>query len=142
EMGHNFGLNHSRSNTCDTSGCLVDEYGDDHDIMGAVTGHFNAFQKERLGWLGYGSSPAVQAVTASGQYPIEPYATPNGGLPKALRTLKSTTGSSNTYIYAEARTAYGADGALAPGVLIHTGVDTDGTQAYLLDVKPSTPTTD
>ena len=111
EMGHNFGLFHSRSSTCDAGGCLIDEYGDDHDIMGAAAGHFNAFQKERLGWLGYGSSPAIEAVTETGQYPLEPYATPNGGLPKALRIFKSTTGSSNTYIYAEARTQYGADAA-------------------------------
>ena len=141
-MGHNFGLYHSRSSTCDAGGCVVDEYGDDHDIMGAVTGHFNAFQKERLGWLGYGSSPAIQAVTETGQYPLEPYATPNGGLPKALRIFKSTTGSSNTYIYAEARTQYGADAALTPGVVIHTGVDTDGTQSYLQDLQPSTSVTD
>src|SRR6185503_7903481 len=99
EMGHNFGLYHSRSSTCDSSGCVVDEYGDDHDSMGGVHAHFNAFQKERLGWLGSGSSPAIQSVTESGQYPLEPFATPNGGLPKALKLLKSTNGSSNTYIY-------------------------------------------
>jgi len=142
EMGHNFGLHHSRSNTCDASGCLIDEYGDDHDIMGAVTGHFNAYQKERLGWLDQGSSPSIQAVTGSGQYALEPYATPNGGLPKALRILKSTVGSTNTYLYAEARTQTGSDASLAPGVVIHTGVDNDGTQIYLQDLKPSTSTTD
>ena len=57
EMGHNFGLYHSRSSTCDAGGCIVDEYGDDHDIMGGATGHFNAFQKERLGWLGTAARP-------------------------------------------------------------------------------------
>ena len=142
EMGHNFGLHHARSNTCDASGCLIDEYGDDHDIMGAVIGHFSAYQKERLGWLGYGTSPPIQAVTESGQYALEPYATPSGGLPKALRILKSTTGSSNTYLYAEARTQVGADASLAPGVVIHTGIDTDGTEIYLQDLKPSTSVTD
>ena len=81
-------------------------------------------------------------MTESGQYPLEPYATPNGGLPKALRIFKSTTGSANTYIYAEARTQYGADAAVTPGVLIHTGVDTDGTQIYLHDLVPSTSVTD
>ena len=141
-MGHNLGLYHSRSRTCDAGGCVIDEYGDDHDIMGAVTGHFNAYQKRRLGWLDYGSSPALQTVIETGQYALEPYATPNGGLPKALRVFKSTAGSSNTYIYAEARTQYGADASLAPGVVIHTGVDSDGAQGYLHDLQPSSSVTD
>ena len=83
-----------------------------------------------------------QTVTETGQYALEPYATPNGGLPKALRIFKSTAGSSNTYIYAEARTQHGADGSLAPGVVIHTGVDSDGSQGYLYDLQPSSPVTD
>ncbi|HEY3092245.1 MAG TPA: M12 family metallo-peptidase, partial [Vicinamibacterales bacterium] len=109
EMGHNFGLYHSRSNTCDsTNGCFVDEYGDDHDVMGggpsSITGHFNAYQKERIGWLNFGSSPTIATVTGSGQYALEPYAKPWTGGAKALKILKSTNGASNTYIYAEART--------------------------------------
>src|SRR5688500_4883807 len=121
-MGHNLGLYHSHSRACDAGGCVVDEYGDDHDIMGAVTGHFNAVQKERLGWLAYGSSPAIESATESRQYLLESYATPNGGLPKALKIFKSTAGTQNTYIYAEARTQHGVDGPLTPGVQIHTGV--------------------
>ena len=92
--------------------------------------------------MGSGSSPSIQAVTETGQYPLEPYATSKRRLPKALRILKSTAGSSNTYIYAEARTRYGSDAALASGVLIHTGVDTDGTQSYSHDLEPSTSVTD
>ncbi len=64
ELGHNFGDYHSKSQPCDTSGCSLIEYGDDRDMMGqSGTGHLNAFQKERLGWLNYGSSPAIQRVT-------------------------------------------------------------------------------
>ena len=55
-------------------------------------------------------------IRDGGNISLAPYPTPNGGLPKALKILKSTVGSTNTYIYAEARTAYGADSALAPGV--------------------------
>src|SRR5437867_3448324 len=92
----------------------------------SITGHFNAYQKERIGWLNYGSSPSIQTVTTGGQYALEAYATPWGGLPKALKILKSSGGGSSTYIYAEARTQYGIDGSLTPGVIIHTGNDLDG----------------
>src|SRR5262249_3380305 len=117
-------------------------YGDDHDAMGNyVAGHFNAHQKERLGWLNYGSSPAIQSVTAFGPYTIEPYETASGGLPKGIEILKST-GTSNTYLYAEARTQTGIDAGTAPGVLIHTGNDSDGNQSQLQDVLPTTTATD
>ena len=33
---------------------VTNEYGDDHDTMGGVTGHVNAYQNERLGWLNDG----------------------------------------------------------------------------------------
>src|ERR1051325_2722263 len=101
EMGHNFGLYYARTNTCDSTGCVVDEYGDDHDVMGggaaSITGHFSAYQKERIGWLNYGTSPTIQSVSGPGQYAIEPYEQPWGGLPKAIKILKSSGGGSNTY---------------------------------------------
>ena len=65
EMGHNFGLLHSHT--------AEDEYGDLFDTMARWTnGHYNAFQKERLGWLNYGSSNPITTVTASGTYSITP----------------------------------------------------------------------
>jgi hypothetical protein len=121
---------------------VVIEYGDDHDVMGAAVGHLNAFQKERLGWLGYGSSPSIQTVTTSGDYTIEPYASSNGGLPKALKMLWSSVAGVNTYIYAEARTQVGADSDLTPGVIIHTGVETDGPEGYEIDLQPSSSAID
>src|SRR5258705_4266227 len=141
EMGHNLGLYHSRSNMCDsTSGCFVDEYGDDHDVMGggsgSVTGHFNAYQKERLGWLNHGTSPGITNVNGPGQYALEPYAKPWTGGPKALKIVRST-GTSNTYIYAEARTQFGVDAGLPPGVVIHTGNDIDGSQIFEEDGEPT-----
>src|SRR6185312_14800820 len=121
EMGHNFGLYHSQSRTCDsTSGCFLDEYGDDHDVMGggpnSVTGHFTAYQKERLGWLNYGSSPTITNVSGSGQYALEPYAKPWTGGSKALKIVRAT-GTSNTYIFEEdvQPTALAADFILDPG---------------------------
>ena len=68
-MGHNFGLYHSHSLDCGSvalagSGCAVDEYGDVFDMMGGGndTPHFNAFQKEQLGWLNAGVSPPLTTV--------------------------------------------------------------------------------
>jgi hypothetical protein len=56
ELGHNFGLYHSRSMDCGSlsigTNCTTDEYGDIMDLMGgANSAHFNLFQKERLGWV-------------------------------------------------------------------------------------------
>ena len=60
------------------------------------------------------------------------------GEPKAIKILKSSGAGSNTYIYAEARTQYGEDAALAPGVILHTGVDTTGSEIYEVDLAPTT----
>ncbi|WP_372836219.1 M12 family metallopeptidase, partial [Pontibacterium sp.] len=88
ELGHNFGLYHSHALYCNgeslSSNCSHIEYGNIPDIMGQmVPGHYNAYQKERLGWLGYGSSPAITTVDAAGTYTIAPYAAQDNG-PKAL----------------------------------------------------------
>jgi hypothetical protein len=134
ELGHNFGAYHSHSQPCDTSGCGSVEYGDDHDDMGQVSnGHFNAYQKERLGWLNYGTSPPIKTITSSGTYWIDAYEASGSG-PKALKILKG----SGTYYYAEVRSQSGWDGADAPGVLLHSGSSTDGNTSYLLDIDPTT----
>jgi hypothetical protein len=65
ELGHNVGLYHSRSMDCGAepigATCTVSEYGDTLDIMGATRGHFNAFQKERIGcrWTRAGGGPTT-----------------------------------------------------------------------------------
>src|ERR1019366_8036165 len=61
ELGHALGLYHSHSLSCGavvyaSSGCTQYEYGDSYETMGAsnfngYSMHYNAFQKERLGWL-------------------------------------------------------------------------------------------
>lgn len=95
-MGHNFGLYHSQSLDCGTvtlgTSCASQEYGDTLDIMGYAVYHFNAFQKERLGWLDYGSSPPLTTVSAAGTYTIAPYET-EGSASKALRIPRGGTGS-------------------------------------------------
>ena len=79
ELGHNFGLLHAGSLRCTGAvvGCVgasVAEYGDPFSTMGnsGNTGHFNASQKDILGWI----TPSMTKNHASGTatytlYPIE-----------------------------------------------------------------------
>lgn len=150
EMGHNFGLYHSRSFDCGTTtlgpSCTISEYGDTLDIMGnPSSGHFNAFQKERLGWLNYDTSPPVTTVQADGTYWLDPYES-LGSNPKALKILKSTDPSTGkkTWYYVEYRKALGFDSFLSSysnvlnGVVVHTGSESSGNSSYLLDMTPAT----
>ncbi|MGE0404754.1 MAG: NEW3 domain-containing protein [Candidatus Korobacteraceae bacterium] len=149
EMGHNFGLYHSKSLNCNGStlgsNCSLSEYGDMFDIMGNTTAsHFNAFQKERLGWLNYGSSLPITTVQTSGSYTLTPYASNSGS--KALKILQKTNASTGakTWYYVEFRQPLGFDSVLSNypgatnGVLIRTGSESTGDSSQLLDMNPST----
>jgi hypothetical protein len=150
EMGHNFGLYHAHSLDCGTTvlgtNCTTSDYGDTIDTMGnPAAGHFNAFHKDRLGWLEYGTSPPITIVQTDGLYPIEPLETAGTG-PKALAILKATDASTGkqTWYYVENRRALGFDSFLSSnsnvlnGVVIHTGSPSDGNSSYLLDMTPAT----
>jgi hypothetical protein len=112
-------------------------------MANSSSGHFNAFQKERLAWLNSGISPPIQAVTASGTYTMGTYET-SGTEPKALKVLKSTdpTTGLRTWYYIEARQAAGFDGFLdgnanvLNGVIIHTGSEASGDSSNILDLTP------
>jgi hypothetical protein len=140
EMGHGFGLDHSHSLDCGTvpigGTCTMNEYGDTMDTMGSSSYHFNAYQKERLGWLGAGSSPPITTVGSTGNYTIDAYET-TGSSPKALRIPIGTTGSN---YYVELRRAIGVDAGLAGnsnvlnGVLIHKASPADSNSSDLLDM--------
>ena len=159
ELGHAFGLWHSHSLDCGTTAVIcssgtTEEYGDQMDVMGSIqTAYpdYNAFQKERLGWLNYGSSPAIQTVTTSGTYTITPYE--NGAGPNALKVLQSTnpTTGAKTWYYLEARQAIGFDAFLTTwpydstqnettGVLFHLGTDGNSNSSEMLNMVPSQPT--
>src|SRR5882724_7738828 len=160
ELGHALGLWHSHLYDCGTSATTcssptIVEYGDRMDVMGVpqtASPNYNAFQKERLGWLNYGTSPSIQTVTASGTYTINPYELGGPG-PNALKVLKSTdpTTGAKTWYYLEARQAVGFDAFLTDstyytqnettGVLFHAGTDGDGNSSDLLDMTPATRTT-
>ena len=138
ELGHNFGDYHSQSTPCSSSGCSNVEYGDDRDVMGNPnSGHLTAFQKERLGWLNYGASPAIQSVTSSGAYFIDPLHTPGGS--KALKILKGTEANgARTYYYVEARVQAGFDNQMPGGVIVHTGTENVANSSYQIDLAPTT----
>lgn len=150
ELGHNFGLSHSKSLDCGAAvigdNCTSAEYGDNFDLMGgAAQAHYNLYQKELLGWINYGPSPTLQTVAASGNYWIDPYETASGGY-KGLKILKSTdqTTGLRTWYYIEKRSASGFDGTLGSnpnvmgGVIIHQASEGVGQTSYLLDMTPGT----
>jgi len=160
ELGHAFGLWHSHFLNCGTSATVCSngasvEYGDLMDTMGTTADwspDYNAFQKERLGWLNYGTSPSIQTVTSSGTYTIYPYEVAGPG-PNALKVLQSTdpTTGAKTWYYLEARQAIGFDAFLTnsfpyiqtvtSGVLFHLGTDGNGNSSELIDMTPATSTT-
>jgi hypothetical protein len=151
ELGHLLGLYHSHSMNCRpnivTGTCSTQEYGDTLDMMGNNNNFegadFNAFQKERLGWLNNGSSPPIQTVQSNGTYTIGPYEAQDGTT-KALKVLKSTSSGINTWYYVEYRQAMGFDSFLSNypnvtnGVVIHIGTDNSPNSSDLLDMTPAT----
>ena len=146
EMGHNLGLYHSHALECGTtvigSSCTNIEYGDTMDTMGSAVPpkHFNAPQKERLGWLNYGISPPITTVQSDGVYTIDPIETMGTG-PKALR-VKTPAGD---WYYVEYRQAFGFDAStvanntnVRTGVLVHLWLQQSPNSIYLLDMTAGT----
>jgi M6 family metalloprotease-like protein len=149
ELGHNLGLYHSHSLDCGSvvvgKVCTIGEYGDSMDTMGAASFHFNAFQKERLGWLDYNLSPPITLAESAGSYSVHPFETV-GNQPKALKILRSINPSSGrrSYFYLECRRPLGFDAGVANypsvlgGFLLHLGEENSGNSSYLLDMTPQT----
>lgn len=152
ELGHTFGLYHSHALECGTDvigdNCLTAEYGDALDRMGNHSGgHFNAFQKARLGWLDYQASPPIVTAESSGLYQLEPYATQSQGA-KAIRIPRDAdpaTGQPRWY-FLEFRQASGFDSFLATsrygasvtnGLVFRTGTGDDANSSTLLDITPN-----
>lgn len=150
ELGHNLGLYHSKSLDCGASSigddCTVSEYGDTLDIMGNPSSyHFNAFQKERLGWLDHKTSPPITTVLQGGDYWLAPFQSHDTN-PKALKILKSIDAATGkkTWYYVEYRKALGFDSGLSGnanvmnGVVVRTGSESSASSSYLLDMTPET----
>ena len=164
EMGHNLGLYHSHSLDCGaavvgSAGCTTAEYGDALDVMGGTpsvgsasnrpSAHFNAFQKERLGWLNAGISPPLTTVqNNSGQFSIANLEAPRNNTPRALKIanqLPTCNLPPTEWYYVEKREAVGFDSFLAElpnsvssGVIVHRVTEGDADSSYLLDMTPAT----
>ncbi|MFN1564475.1 Ig-like domain-containing protein [Vibrio harveyi] len=150
ELGHNFGLHHAKDLDCgsDIIGdrCASAEYGDALDIMGmsGITGHFNAFSKELLGWISTNSGNVV-SVEADGSYLLEPVETPRSGGAKGLKIRRGTdevTGKPLWY-YLEYRQAIGFDSfvegksGITEGVIFHLATEDDPQSNLMLDMIPN-----
>src|SRR5262249_130488 len=150
EIGHTLGLLHAHAWYCATSyimdPCSWYEYGDFADPMGDEFAHFNAFNKEQLGWLGNGSGASITTVLASGTYSLEPFGSVAAGGAKALKILRSTdpTTGARTWYYVESRRPLGFDSILTNyygsnlmnGILIRIGTEGDAWSSNLLDMTP------
>ena len=112
--------------------CTVEEYGDITDTMGGG-GHFNPFQKQRIGWLDYDVSPPITRVQQSGTYTIDVYDVP-GTTPKALKIQRGTTAQA---FYVALRRLVRFESAA--GVFVHLATDGNPNSSYLLDMTPEGP---
>lgn len=146
ELGHSFGLMHSDGLDCDggpmSGTCLQQGYADPADVMGIRLAHFNAFQKELLGWLGTATTPVLQTVTASGRYRIDPMSAAGSGT-RALRLPRGVDATGRAlWYYLEYRQPVGFDaglgsiGTLTRGVLLHVGTSGDAFSSRVLDMTP------
>ena len=108
--------------------------------MGGGNGptHFNAVQKDLLGWLDYGASPPSPTSSRAARYTIDPLETP-GNDPKALR-IQTALGD---WLYVEYRRPVGFDSYISTNASVMNGVlvhyfDGGPNGVYLLDMTPAT----
>lgn len=152
EIGHNLGLLHSRGLNCEgdvtDTNCLHVTYGDSLDTMGGNPGHFNAYQKERLGWLGHAQSPPIVTIEQAGSYSVDLYETPSS-VTKALKVFKDIDPNYGLkrWYYIEYRQPVGKDEFIkinpfldaeniTNGLTVHMGTDGMADTIYLLDMTP------
>jgi hypothetical protein len=154
ELGHNFGLNHSHALDCGDVAlggisCTSIEYGDTYDTMGNPDfGHYNAFQKERLGWMNPSGAKLITQVGADGTYSLAPYET-TGTAPKVLKIPRGVdpVSGKQTWLYVEFRRALGFDsfltgrngvllrGDVTNGVVVHYAEEGNGNSSQLLHMN-------
>ncbi len=151
ELGHTFGLYHAGSLDCGSAPiggtCSVTEYGDPFVVMGNISsGHFNAFQKNALAWIGTSGVATHNGGTAS--YSLAPIESPGG----SKYAVKIAAGPNRTY-WIEYRQPIGFDSGIsvanANGAQIRVARPTEkvcgGCDAYsddteLLDMNTATST--
>ncbi|HEY9031672.1 MAG TPA: Ig-like domain-containing protein, partial [Kangiella sp.] len=105
------------------------------------TNHFNAFQKEQLGWM----NTKAATITQSSEVVLSPVEA-NDNNTKLAKIFKQTKASGqNEWYYLEYRQAIGFDAHLADsypqfltGVRLREGTDNAPNDSYLLDTTPET----
>jgi hypothetical protein len=162
EPGHNFGMVHSSSLSCNQGGskvplalpgngtCTHSEYGNSFDPMGGGCFHMDGFQKAYQDWL---TGCNVVKVTSSGTFTIFPLEQacngvqllqiPFGGARTYMFTNGPTSSVSNYYL--ELRAPIGIDAMLTPRVFVTIGGNIAeargrGGRNWLLDMAPDTAT--
>jgi hypothetical protein len=140
ELGHNYGMGHSRGYTCTdgmtvvpfSDNCSEQEYGDPWDPMGSEGSsgcfHMNAAQKTFMGWL---DGCNVVAATSDATFNLLPFELPCDG-PQAI---KFPTFDGRWY-WLEYRARLGEfDENLDEGIIVRVAADTAGApRPYLIDL--------
>ncbi|WP_423840542.1 Ig-like domain-containing protein [Vibrio mytili] len=159
ELGHNLGLHHAKKLECGADvidgDCYTIEYGDSLEIMGTpgFTGHFNAFNKDSLGWFSIDSSSVAGKIveaTTDGSYVLEPYEVTPAGEAKAIKIQRGVdaTSGQKLWYYLEYRQPTGFDSylgsypALTSGVTMRLGTESDMSSSQLIDLTPASQITD
>ncbi len=149
EFGHNLGLDHAHALECGAttlgSNCSSIVYGDSLDVLGknnGSQGHYNPFNKERLGWL---HSSEVRTVSSSGRFDLLPYADLSRSGVRVLKVVKADD-PSNWY-YVGFHQPFGFEANLLDGSSVNVANITNGVVVRragsrvfsdLLDMTPGT----
>jgi uncharacterized protein (TIGR03382 family) len=141
EIGHNYGMKHSRSyvGCTDEEGisvpfsgnCNQVEYGDPFDPMGSGCAHMNVVQKTHMGWL---QGCNVVRATADGTFNLLPTELPCDG----TQALRFPTFDGRDY-WLEYRRPLGFDSHLE-GVLVRVSDEVTtagGPNSYIIRLSPS-----
>jgi hypothetical protein len=148
EYGHNLGLDHAHALDCGAAtladSCTTMVYGDTLDVMGYQTGegHYNPFNKQRLGWL---KASEVLEVSNSGRFDLLPYTDLASSGVRVLKVAKAND-PSNWY-YVDFHQPIGFDAQLLDGSKVNVANVTNGVTirqagtgaaSKLLDMTPGT----
>lgn len=149
EFGHNLGLDHAHALECGASSlassCSSIVYGDSMDVLGknnGSQGHYNPFNKERLGWL---KASEVLSVDSSGRFDLLPYADLAGSGVRVLKVAKPD--DPNNWYYVGFHQPVGFETQLLDGSSVNVANVTNGVVVHragsslysdLLDMTPGT----
>ncbi len=148
ELGHNFGLGHSRSVEFpgetlapDRTHAIYTEYGDQFAVMGSTDAyHFAAPHKQMLKWFNDGVD--FQTVTADTEFDLPPVEVQTQSI-RALRVQRNL-GRANEWVWIEYRQPLGQfDTKMSPtgweGAILHYQSAETGIYSEVVDTTPRAP---